>query len=678
MSSELSAAGKAILRPNVYSLVAFAAAVVGPTGTGAPWALRLALDDAASELARQGRIRYFRRVAETGGFLDAAEGFLGEVLALGVTPDELGSVEGGPRTAKLAACAELYAAVAARTGAIESPPAAAARQIERSLPAPFDCVRSVFVDGFTSFTPVEWRLIAALARHSDVWVALPAQEGGRPDAFATIEDTRQRLITLAESASDRAATEPRADSRPAGLTHLQCYLFGPVVPPPNDASGLHLIEAPGPLGEARLVARRVRTLLAAGVRPAAIVVTARDLTYSFDLFAEVFAEYGLPVDLDGGEAVLRNPAVGTLLRALRLPDDDWPFAAVTGLLRSTYFRPEWPEAMGDTARRAEGLLRLLGEPRGREAYLRAVRVWAETPPDGLEDEQAEESRRLRKARLAAECRPFLDRFFRAWDALPAAADPRAFAAAVREFAREIGLDAAAAEVPADRAAVGPLLGGAGRVGRPPDAPRRAAPPAHDGRGLGRTAAVTAAGRVGPCRPGGGGPAPRLRLPVRDRPRRAELPAPGPAAVTPRRRRPADSAGRRAAVPGPGRATGNRATPVSATRGPATEGTDPELPGRGRAGPATPAGELPPGGPRVLRRRRGRGRAAANADRGVPHPRAALAGRGPVAVRGPGSPGRRRSRRTPICLPTCASTSGGRDRSRPPASGRTTSIGTTAG
>jgi ATP-dependent helicase/DNAse subunit B len=204
-----------------------------------------------------------------------------------------------------------------------------------------------------------------------------------------------------------------------------------------------LIEAAGPVGEARLVARRIRTLLAGGTRPEAIVVTARDVSHSTDLLGEVFAEYGLPVELDGGEPILRNPAVGALLRALRLPDDGWPFAATTTLLRSTYFQPNWPEAEGDMARRAEGLLRLIGEPRDREAYLRSVRVWAETPPEGLEDEQAEESRRRRKARLAAECRPFVERFFQAWDGLPATAEPPVFAVAIRAFADDLGLQAAA-------------------------------------------------------------------------------------------------------------------------------------------------------------------------------------------------------------------------------------------
>ena len=456
----LGASGDVLFQPNIYSVDGFAEMVLNRSRPGgrsaAPWVRRLALAEAAAELNRQDRIPFFRRVSETRGFLDAAAGMLDELTSLGITPDDLRDADGGPRTAKLAACAELHAAVVARVAGPASPVGWAAGMIADGLPSPLDRVRAVFVDGFATFTPVEWRLLTAVARHASLWVGLPADWGHRPGVFAAVEETRNRLAAVGPpgSATVRAANWEAVDSdRPAGLAHLDRHLFGAASPPSADAAGLSLIEAPGPLGEARLAARRIRTLLAAGVRPETVVVTGRDLTFSSELLDEVLSEYELPVEMGGALPARRNPAVATLLRALRVPDDGWPFAAVTAILRSTYFRPAWPEAVGGMSARAEGLLRLLGEPRGREAYLRAVQVWAETPPDGLEDEQAEESRRLRKARLAAECRPFLERSFQAWDRLPDSADPRTFAAAVREFADDIGLTAVANECPNDRAAL---------------------------------------------------------------------------------------------------------------------------------------------------------------------------------------------------------------------------------
>src|SRR5262249_28332240 len=155
-------------------------------------------------------------------------------------------------------------------------------------------------------------------------------------------------------------------TRPAGLVHVERQLFLPVrdVDPSPDADGVQLVEAPGLLGETRMVARRVKRLLLDDVAADEILVTMRDVQPYADVVREAFGEYGIPVDVEGADPLGRTPAVTALLRALRLPDEDWPFAGVTALLRSGYFRPDWPEvaACPDVAARAEVLLRLLGAP----------------------------------------------------------------------------------------------------------------------------------------------------------------------------------------------------------------------------------------------------------------------------------------------------------------------------
>jgi ATP-dependent helicase/DNAse subunit B len=200
---------------------------------------------------------------------------------------------------------------------------------------------------------------------------------------------------------------------------------------------VQLIEAPGTVGEARLVARAVRQLLAQNVVPRAIVVTARHPDRTRAVFREVFDEHGIPCEWAGSEPLARHPGVAFLLRAWPLPEEDFPFAAVAALLRSTWFNPDWAEA--ELPLRAEALLRVVGEPRGREAFLAAVRGWCDTPPVALEDEQAEEPRRRRVQRLARECRPFLERFFRLWDRLPRTGRAAAFAGWLAAFATDIGL-----------------------------------------------------------------------------------------------------------------------------------------------------------------------------------------------------------------------------------------------
>ncbi len=188
-----------------------------------------------------------------------------------------------------------------------------------------------------------------------------------------------------------------------------------------------------------MIARRIKTLLLDGVPADDILVVLRDIEPNADLLREVFAEYGLPIDVEGTEPLLRDGAVAALLRAVRLPDEDWPFAGVTALLRNTCFQPKWPETADDPemAHKAEALLRLLGEPRGRDAYLAATRRWAEQIQPGLEDEQAEESRRRRTHELAHHCAAFLGRFFHAWDGAPGTAPLADHVAWLRRFADDL-------------------------------------------------------------------------------------------------------------------------------------------------------------------------------------------------------------------------------------------------
>jgi ATP-dependent helicase/nuclease subunit B len=455
---QLAATGKPILSPNVLTIESFEQQLAERAGTSGMGRLQM-LEEVVRAHAQRKKNSYFARVAQTRGFIQGCEGLIDELDSVGITPGAFAAAcrERGP---KLAACAEMYSAIHAHSDAGQSDKFGVSSEIERAFPP---SILAVFLSGFTSFTPREWQLVEAIAARAELWIALPKIDDRRPEAFVTVIDTRERLKGI----GILTVHDCPAVDRPVGLAHLDRHLFGSAVDPLGDATGLRIIEAPGALGEARQVARHIRSLLAANVRPDAIIVTARVLHHSFDLLSEVFDEYGIPVELDGRAPVLRNSAVATLLRALRLPEDGWPFAGLTALLRSTYFRPVWPGSSPDAARRSESLLRLLGVPRQRDAYLRAIHLWSETPPVGLEDEQAEESRRQRKAKLAAHFRPFLERFFQAWDGLPANAGMHSFAVAMRQFARDIGLETAAADTTADCRALNAFWAGLDSLDGPP-------------------------------------------------------------------------------------------------------------------------------------------------------------------------------------------------------------------
>jgi ATP-dependent helicase/DNAse subunit B len=444
--------GPALLAPHVFSFQEFADEVVRANDpTARPLSevqRRLLADDLASELHRRKELSHFERVADTRGFTEGVFALLAELKRAEVLPEQLADQATGR---KLSQCAHLYARYQERLQRLnlfdlEGRVWYARDLLARGRRRPFEEVRAVFVDGFTDFTRTQLKVLLGMCDWvEELWLALPDEEGDeRAELFTrprAVAEGFARLASGGRQPPDRASGGLRPPL--AGLAHFERQLFRPVrsVDRSADADGLLLIEAPGMLGEVRLVAREVKTLLLQGTAADDILLTARDPLPYADLVREVFAEYGLPLDVEGAEPLSRNPAVAALLRALRVPEDGWPFAAVTALLRGSYFRPDWPEAREapDVPRLAEALLRLLGQSRHREAYLRAVDHWADHPTPAPPDEQAEESRRRRIHDWAVRCRPFLRRFFAAWDDAPGRAPLARHIDWLRRLASDLGI-----------------------------------------------------------------------------------------------------------------------------------------------------------------------------------------------------------------------------------------------
>jgi len=389
---------------------------------------RLLIDSVLADL-RPADVPDFARVIDTRGFVNAAAGYVAEVKEAGIElrqllktyPDE---GEGkGTRHYQATRIFHRYhrrLAKQHRFDPVDRLGRAASLWSDRRR-QPFDRVRSVFVAGFSSFTPGQEQLLSAIRATIDhFWIELP---DGAGDEFAAPRALREELeLSCARARPRREILSERIAERS---------------PVPS-----RLIQGPGELGEARLIVRHIRTLLATGTRPERVLVVARHFTPGMiDLYREVFDEYGIPHDAEGADPLGHAPAVAFLLRAWGVADEGWEFAAVAAVLRSTYFRPNWPEVRTDpeVASKSEALLRLLGEARGREAFLKAVAAWEQLPPEPLEDEQPEEALRQRKQRLAPRCRPFLERFFRMWDGQRPGGSAEAIVARLRAFADELGL-----------------------------------------------------------------------------------------------------------------------------------------------------------------------------------------------------------------------------------------------
>ena len=221
------------------------------------------------------------------------------------------------------------------------------------------------------------------------------------------------------------------------LEHFAKTLFQSRSSPVADATGLSLIEAAGEVGEARLVARQIRTWMNDGVVADSIIVAARDLPAKLPLLREVFDEYAVPAIWPIPESIAECGAIKLLRKAWPLAANDFPFREVAAIWRNTYFRPAFEP---DLPLRAETLLRQLDVPRGRDAYLGEVLRTAEDRlPLPLEDESMDSPQREARSQLAKRCLGLFQWFFGLWEPIPPRAAAAGFANHVRRLAKEIGI-----------------------------------------------------------------------------------------------------------------------------------------------------------------------------------------------------------------------------------------------
>ena len=214
-------------------------------------------------------------------------------------------------------------------------------------------------DGFTGFTPVQYRVIQELTRLVKkviVTVTIddredPYQPDGEHRLFhlskKTVADIR-RCAQLEEVAEDRpvrcAAGEtgslPRFAHNPE-LSHLEHNLFRyPSKVYEGEVSCLHLSEASTPREEVRQTCIAIRRLLADARKNGEnlyyrdIAVVTGDMEAYGSIVGEEFAKFDIPIYLDRTRGILRNPFAEYIRSALQIVLRDFSYESVFHYLRT--------------------------------------------------------------------------------------------------------------------------------------------------------------------------------------------------------------------------------------------------------------------------------------------------------------------------------------------------------
>lgn len=219
--------------------------------------------------------------------------------------------------------------------------------------------RSVFVfDGFTGFTPVQYRVLTALiANAREVWISLTMGLDGGPDLTEVIKTmsagreealfylsrkTIRDIVSFSQReglphGEDKIMREvPRFSANPV-MAHLEKSMFRyPVSACGSPSEGrLRLFETDIPEEEVRQICIEIhRKVMEEGYEYRDFAVVTGDLQTYGELFEKMASLYEIPVYVDQTSAVMLNPLTEAVSSALQIGAQNFSYEAVFRYLRS--------------------------------------------------------------------------------------------------------------------------------------------------------------------------------------------------------------------------------------------------------------------------------------------------------------------------------------------------------
>ena len=351
--------------PNVFTFDQFAERLLQTTGPGitplSRVAQRMIVRSIIDEAVSAKSLPYFAPIAQTSGFLDLVLGLISELKRDETEPDDFANAccnRNSPRDAELLL---LYRRYQERLTTLSLYDAegrfwAARLELAGGRRGAFDPLTLLIADGFADFTHPQYEILEHLSDYADrVLISLPLEQPVlRTDLFAksskALEEIRRRctvdIVTAAACKSScDVAPAPLVQScnQPAALRHVAEHLFDNprTVSQLSDATGIEVIAAAGPAGEARAVTERVKRLLLEGVSPDQIVIGTRSLDEDGVELASTLEGAGVPACCEAATRFSQTAIGRALFAVLQVELQDWAFNALSSMLRSNYFRPRW-------------------------------------------------------------------------------------------------------------------------------------------------------------------------------------------------------------------------------------------------------------------------------------------------------------------------------------------------
>jgi ATP-dependent helicase/nuclease subunit B len=392
--------------PNVLTFDAFAERLLQTTGPGitplSRVAQRMIVRTIIDEALAAQSLPYFAPIAETSGFLDLVLGLIAELKRDETEPDDFAIAcrnRNSPRDTELLALYRRYQERLTELALYDAEGRfwAARLELAEGRHGAFDPLSLLVADGFADFTQPQYEILEHLSGYAQrVLISLPLEQPvRRTDLFAksnkALEEIRRRCTV------ELVPLEAQSEDRPASLRHVADHLFDNPrkVPQLSDATGIEVIAAAGPAGEARAVAERVKRLLLDGVPAEEIVIGTRSLDEDGVELASALEAAGVPVSCETDTRFSQTAIGRALFAVLQVELQDWAFDSLCSVLRSNYFRPRWNfPATGSGVETTIRILRHYHLGSDRQHMLKRLAKLAELPDSGARGRNRNEEIRI--------------------------------------------------------------------------------------------------------------------------------------------------------------------------------------------------------------------------------------------------------------------------------------------
>ncbi len=301
-------------------------------------------------------LKVFAKSADRQGFVNTVSTLITEFKRYNLTPKDLehaaeSFAEGHPLRDKLSELNSIYAgfeaAIAARYRDADDDLTLAASKLDSDN---LYAGAEIWIDGFASFTPQEYQVIAKLlqqAKRVSVSLCTDRLDGSGHsegnDFFSAVKKACRKLTGIAHELAVeiepavRLAQEPlsRFSASPE-LSYLERNFNAyPYKAYPDKTRDISLFCSVNLFSEVEAAARDiVRLCRDRGLRYREVAVVVRNLAGYERLIESVFAEYEIPCFIDRKIEITNHPLVRLILSMLEIFSENWSYEAVFRYLKT--------------------------------------------------------------------------------------------------------------------------------------------------------------------------------------------------------------------------------------------------------------------------------------------------------------------------------------------------------